>query len=52
MRMYWRRASPKPGTTGIVTRRKDTESQTQREGDHVMTEPEVGVKRLLVKDGW
>ena len=38
MRTYWRRASPKPSTTGVVTRREDTESQTQREGDHVMTE--------------
>ena len=38
MRTYWRKASPKPSTTGVVTRREDTESQTQREGDHAMTE--------------
>lgn len=38
--------------TGVVIRREDTESQTQREGDHVMTEAEIGVKRLLAKDGW
>ena len=38
--------------TGVVIRREDTESQTQREGDHMMTEAEIGVKPLLAKDGW
>ena len=52
MRTYWRRAGPKPRMTGVAIRREDTESPTQREGDHVVTEAEIGVKSLLAKSGW